>query len=1012
MRKHKKDLINNNRKTKYHTRKSWFFGTINIRSGKERDEGAKIYTIARELSRQNLSFCCLQEVKYRNSGNKLIELDNGDKYEFHWCGMKKRREAGVGLLIKVDPNIIIGEIEIQDPRVISVNIKIFGFNVRLVNAYSPTEADISVSKKDMFYRLLKKACQKQGKHEKLIVAGDFNAKTSLAYKKSCYDGKNIIPDDDCNDNGTRLKAFCTNHQLCIASTFFEYPNTNRFTWYSCDNKTKRINDYVLTEKYVQEYITGCIAKPDIDFDSDHRILITSLNTPTTRRARRKPNRKQPPIIPFDVKSLENENIKNAFVSSIEEKLKKSHKTSVSPNEISQKITNILNSSAKQCLKRSGSRNNSKDIWKDDIEFNNLISQRQNLHKDDIAYKKLTKAIKKRTTHLRNEKLQREAENINEYASRKQVEDLYRNMKIGNTSFKKLHRKSRCNPVKLKKHFMSHFNLSSNKPIKLEEGEEILKQLRSINDANLNTNRPDLREIRSAIRALKSGKSANDIPPDCIKHAMESKDFSSEMVNLFQDIWKTNEIPNNWGHTKLVALWKGPSKGSQNDPTSYRGLQIGSTLCKILVTIIINRLKDWYERQLMDQQQGFRTGRGTAEGIYIIKRVHQITDHMCKPICALFIDLTAAFDHVNRDLMFEIIQRRLSATSDMKLITLLQLLYSHTTTALSETPEESFKLTSGVRQGGPESPFLFNLFIDFIMRIYLEKCETTGIKFLQLNYKIPSSATYTNKTTIGSHVIDWLGYADDLVLLFEDVDDLERALKLLVTTLKKYQLEINISKTNTMILNHQYTNKPYPQSIVAIDNTPIENVTSFKYLGCIIKYNESSTGDTELETRIDSAHCKFYELRKNLMNFKISLKTRVRVFNALVRCRLTYSCETWNLTKKQTNHIDAVYMSMLRKMVKGGYRRKPESFSYILLNSHILEKCDTDNIHTFIAKQQRNYVTKIIKGENIKLTKRLMFNNNIITKRGRKVTLYQSVIEKERISSETFNCNALSRAVGH
>ena len=29
----------------------WHFGTINIRSGKEKDEGAKIYTIAKELSR-------------------------------------------------------------------------------------------------------------------------------------------------------------------------------------------------------------------------------------------------------------------------------------------------------------------------------------------------------------------------------------------------------------------------------------------------------------------------------------------------------------------------------------------------------------------------------------------------------------------------------------------------------------------------------------------------------------------------------------------------------------------------------------------------------------------------------------------------------------------------------------------------------------------------------------------------------------------------------------------------
>ena len=345
--------------------------------------------------------------------------------------------------------------------------------------------------------------------------------------------------------------------------------------------------------------------------------------------------------------------------------------------------------------------------------------------------------------------------------------------------------------------------------------------------------------------------------------------------------------------------------------------------------------------------------------------------MRKPVYALFIDLTAAFDHVDRDLMFETIRQRLPSTN-RKLIHLLQTLYTHTTTALSQTPEDKFNLTSGVRQGGPESPLLFNLFIDFVMRVYIEKCETIGIKFLQLKYRIPNTASRTKKTTIGSHTIDWLGYADDLALLFEDINNLDLALQLLVTTLKEYQLEINTSKTNTMILNNQYTNEAYPETIVKIENIPIKNVTTFKYLGCNIKYDEPSTGDSELAMRIDSAQCKFFELGKNLMNFKIMLVTRTKILNALVRTRLTYSCQTWNLTKKQIVQINAIYMSMLRKMVKGGYRRKPGSFSYVLTNVDILRRCNTESIVKFIAKQQRSYVIKVIKGENSKMMKRLMF----------------------------------------
>ena len=59
--------------------KYWKFGTVNIRSGKEKDEGSKIYGIAKQVAKLNLTFCCLQEVKYRNNGKKLVELDSGEK---------------------------------------------------------------------------------------------------------------------------------------------------------------------------------------------------------------------------------------------------------------------------------------------------------------------------------------------------------------------------------------------------------------------------------------------------------------------------------------------------------------------------------------------------------------------------------------------------------------------------------------------------------------------------------------------------------------------------------------------------------------------------------------------------------------------------------------------------------------------------------------------------------------------------------------------------------------------
>ena len=125
----------------------------------------------------------------------------------------------------------------------------------------------------------------------------------------------------------------------------------------------------------------------------------------------------------------------------------------------------------------------------------------------------------------------------------------------------------------------------------------------------------------------------------------------------------------------------------------------------------------------------------------------------------------------------------------------------------------------------------------------------------------------------------------------------------------------------MILNHDHVDNgctSYPETICSLRDTPVENVTKFRFLGNDVKFDEPATGDAEVELRIEMAENKFYELSKRFLNHKIHLRTRVKILNSIVRSRLTYSCQTWNLTKRQSSRINSTYSGMLRKMVKGGY----------------------------------------------------------------------------------------------
>ena len=131
--------------------------------------------------------------------------------------------------------------------------------------------------------------------------------------------------------------------------------------------------------------------------------------------------------------------------------------------------------------------------------------------------------------------------------------------------------------------------------------------------------------------------------------------------------------------------------------------------------------------------------------------------------------------------------------------------------------------------------------------------------------------------------------------------------------------------------------------------------------------------------------------------KINIKIRVQILNSLIRSRITYSCQTWSITKLQLDKMTSTYMSFLRKMTKGGYRRKENSWSYVLTNEDLLRIAKTVDLPTYVKGQQRNYVQKIVTQDNRDITKKLMFNSNKSSKTGPLTTLLSSVLKNEHCS---------------
>ena len=386
-----------------------------------------------------------------------------------------------------------------------------------------------------------------------------------------------------------------------------------------------------------------------------------------------------------------------------------------------------------------------------------------------------------------------------------------------------------------------------------------------------------------------------------------------------------------------------------DPSNYRGIQVGSIVCKIFVILLINRIQEWYNSQILDFQNGFRSGRSTCDGIYILKQTQITAEKTEKQIYVAFIDLTAAFDHVNRSWLIQSIRNRLSHHHrNNKIVNLFEALYRFSTTELKGDPQISFETRSGVRQGGAESPMLFNLYLDYVLRVYLNNCMKTNIKFHQLQYRINDAARINkrDKDYKGNFVNVGSAYADDVALLFEDTDNLQQGLHILNKTFEEFGLTINKFKTKTMILNFR-SNTAYPSTICSVGGTNIDNVETFTYLGQKINFRQTNVGEEEICNQIHSATAAFQQHKHLLRNFKIFLKSRVLFLNAFVRSRLTYECSTWTTTDAQMRRLDACYRMFLRKIMKQGYTRTSTQ-SFKITNSQLHQICKTTDLSDFMT----------------------------------------------------------------
>ena len=113
-------------------------------------------------------------------------------------------------------------------------------------------------------------------------------------------------------------------------------------------------------------------------------------------------------------------------------------------------------------------------------------------------------------------------------------------------------------------------------------------------------------------------------------------------------------------------------------TSLRPVTLLQTLRKVLSLIVLERIRDPVENFVPPSQSAFRRYRSTADVVWCKRWLTSIIERKKKEIHILGIDLSRAFDTVNRNKLLQVITELV----DEDAVRMIRLLLANTTLSVS------------------------------------------------------------------------------------------------------------------------------------------------------------------------------------------------------------------------------------------------------------------------------------------------------------------------------------------
>ena len=325
-----------------------------------------------------------------------------------------------------------------------------------------------------------------------------------------------------------------------------------------------------------------------------------------------------------------------------------------------------------------------------------------------------------------------------------------------------------------------------------------------------------------------------------------------------------------------------------------------------------------------------------------------------PLYIAFIDLTKAFDMVSRDGLFKILS---TIGCPPKLQSMIEYFHTDTkgTVQFNDSSSEPFEIRGGVKEGCVLAPTLFGIFFGMLLKHAFDT-TTEGIYLrTRSDGRLFNLARLRANTKVRKVLIRDMMFADAVVTHTQE--ELQSLINCFSHASKHFGMTISLKTTNVL---GQDTEAP---PVITIDDYELDAVSQFTFLGSTITDNLSL--NEEIDKRIGKAASTLARLTARVWSSpKLSVKTKMAVYNACVISTLLYGSETWTMYAGQERRLNSFHLRSIRRILVISWQDK-------VPNADVLSRAGLPTMYTLLRQRRLRWLCHVRRMEDGRIPKDIL-----------------------------------------